>query len=126
MEADQPITCRTMSTDRLYTSIESTNWLLDHGIATVGTSQKGRSGIPPELFDTQNREIFNVACHFEKEKKNICLTSFTVKTMSKGKKNVVVLSTFRPFHGKTIDDGKEKPQIIKFYDFKKGWTDIVD
>ena len=37
MEADQPITGRTISTDRLYTSIESTNWLLDCGIATVGT-----------------------------------------------------------------------------------------
>ena len=29
-------------------------------------------------------------------------------------------------HGKTIDDGKEKPQTIKFYDFTKGGTDIVD
>ena len=37
MEADQPITGRTISTDRLYTIIESTNWLLDRGIATVGT-----------------------------------------------------------------------------------------
>ena len=35
-------------------------------------------------------------------------------------KNVVVLSTFRPLHGKTIDDGKEKSQIIKFYNFTKG------
>ena len=37
-----------------------------------------------------------------------------------------MLSTSRPLHGKTIDDGKEKPQIIKFYDFTKGGTDIVD
>ena len=43
MEADQPITGRTILTDRLYTSIESTNWLLDCSIATVGTLQKGRS-----------------------------------------------------------------------------------
>ena len=42
MEVYQPITGRTISTDRLYTSIESTNWLLDRGIATVGTLQKRR------------------------------------------------------------------------------------
>ena len=46
--------------------------------------------------------------------------------MSKGKKNVVVFSTSRPLHGKTIDDGNEKPQMIKFYDFTKGGADIVD
>ena len=126
MEADQPITGKTISTDRLYTSTESINWLLDRGIATVGTLQKGRSGIRSDFFGTQNREILSATCHFEKEKKNICLTSYTVKTKSKGKKNVVVLSTSRPLHGKTIDDGKEKPQIIKFYDFTKGGTDIVD
>ena len=54
------------------------------------------------------------------------LTSYTVKTKSKGKKNVVLLSTSRPLHGKAIDDGKKKPQIIKFYNFTKGGTDIVD
>ena len=102
MEADQPITGRIISTDLLYTlSIESTNWLLDLGIATVGR-------ITSAIFDTQNREISNATFHFEKEKKNICLTSYTVKTKSKGKKNVVVLSTSGPLHGKTIDDGKEK------------------
>ena len=126
MEADQPITGRTFSTDRLYTSIESTNRLLDCGIATVGTLQKGRSGIPYKLFDTQNREIFSTTCNFEKEKKNICLTSYTVKTKPKGKKNVNVLSTSIPWRGKAIDDGKEKPKLIKFFHFTEGRTDIVD
>ena len=56
----------------------------------------------------------------------MCLASYTIKIKSKGNKNVVLLSISRPLHGKTIDDGKEKPQIIKFYDFTKGGTDIVD
>ena len=90
------------------------------------TLQKGRSRIPSEPFDTPKREFFSAICHFKKEKKNICLTSYTVKIKSKGKKNVVALSTSRILHGKTIDDGKEKPQIIKFFDFTKGGTDIVD
>ena len=42
------------------------------------------------------------------------------------KNNVTVLSTSRPLHRKTIDDGKEKPQIIKFHDFTKRGTDIID
>ena len=109
MDAYQPITGRTISTDRLYTSIEATDWLLDCGIATVGTLQKVRSGIPSELFDTQNREIFSATCHFEKEKKDICLTSHTIKRKSRGKKNVV-LSPSRLLHGKTIDDVKKSPK----------------
>ena len=109
MEADQPITGITISTNCLYTSIESTNWLPDRGIATVATLQKGRSRIPSELFDTQNREIFSATCHFEKEKKDICLTSHTIKRKSRGKKNVV-LSPSRLLHGKTIDDVKKSPK----------------
>ena len=70
--------------------------------------------------------IFSATCHIEKEKKNIWLILYTFKTKSKGKKNVVVLLTPRPLHGKTTDDGNEKPQIINFYDFKKGGTDMVD
>ena len=44
----------TISTDRLNTSIKSTNCLPNRRIGTVGTLQKGRSRIPSELFDTQN------------------------------------------------------------------------
>ena len=102
MEANQSITGRTISTDCLYTSSDSTNWLLDHRIATVGTLQKGRSGIPSELFDTQNREIFSATFHFETEKKNICLTSYTVKTKERQKKSE------RKKHA--IDDGKKRPK----------------
>ena len=123
MEANQPITGRIISADHLYTSIESTNWLLDRGIATAAEREKRST---TELFDTRNREIFSSTCYFEKEKKNIFLTSYTVKTNSKGKKNVVGLSTSRLLHGKTIDDGKEKLQKIKFYNFTKGGTDTVD
>ena len=40
--------------------------------------------------------------------------------------NVALLSTSRPLHGKTIDDGKEKSQIIKLYHFTKGGSGIAD
>ena len=54
------------------------------------------------------------------------VTSYVVKTKSSGKSNVLVLSTRNPILGLTKDDGKSKPAIIKFYDFTKGGTDIVD
>ena len=46
------------------------------------------------------------------------------KVKRKEKYCVIDLQTIN--YGKTIDDGKEKPQIINFYDFTKGGTDIVD
>ena len=48
MEAVQPITGRNISTDRLYASIDCTNWLLNCGFAKIWTLQKGRSEIPSE------------------------------------------------------------------------------
>ena len=32
----------------------------------------------------------------------------------------------RPLMGITRDSGKQKPSIIKFYDFTKGGTDVMD
>ena len=43
MEGDQPITGRTVSTDCLYTSIESTNWLLDCGLQQFVYCRKGEA-----------------------------------------------------------------------------------
>ena len=117
---------RNISMDRLYTSVEIANWLLEKNITIVGTVRKVRVGFPEEAFDIENREVLNKTCHFGKDKKDLCLSSYTVQTKSKGKKNVVILSTTTPMHSCTKDDNKSKPQIIKFYDFTKGGTDIVD
>ena len=45
--------------DRLYTSVEITNWLLEKNITIVGTVQKGRVGFPEEVFDTKIREVLS-------------------------------------------------------------------
>ena len=65
MEKQQSIEGRTTSTDRLYTSIESENWLLSQDIKTAETLKKGRQGIPSELFDTKDRYEFSATCYFE-------------------------------------------------------------
>ena len=126
MEKQQSIKGKTILTDPLYTRIESANWLLAQDIIIVGILLKRTQGILSEFFDTKDRDELSATCQFEKDKKDICLMSYTVKTKSKDKKNVAVFSTCRLLQRKTIDDGKKKPQIIKYYYFTKGRTDIVD
>ena len=110
--------------DRLYSSLSVANWLLDKGITMVGTMQKNRVAIPASLKDVTNREINSTETHWEKNGKPI-FTSYVTKT-NKGRRNVVVLSTIDPLLATTIDDDQCKPAIIKFYDFTKGGTDIID
>ena len=92
----------------------------------VGTMMANRKGIPDELKNAGNREIFSTSIHFEETAKDIAINTYTVKTKSKGTKNVLLLSTTRPLLGITKDDAKHKPAIYKLYDFTKGGTDIVD
>ena len=108
--------------DRLYTSVEIANWLLEKNITIVGTVRKGRVDFPEEVFDTKNRDVLSKTCHFEKGK----ISSYTVQTKLKGKKNFVILSTTRPMDSCTKDDNKSNFQIFKFYDFTTSGTDIVD
>ena len=93
-----------ISTDRLYTSAEQAEWLLEHNITNVGTLLTNRIGIPAELKECKTRDVYSTTCHFEKEDKDLCLMSYTVRTKSKGKKNVLILSTMRPLHGVTKDE----------------------
>ena len=112
--------------DLLYTNILLANWIHGRKITCVGTLNHNRQGIPTELKNTSEREEFSVTCHYESLKKDLCLLSYTVKTKSSSKKNVLLLSTMRPLNGITRDDNKQKPGIYKFYDFTKCGTDIVD
>ena len=98
-----------------YCSIEVANWLLERNMTTVGTVLKNRVGIPPQVFDTKNCKLFSKTFHFEKEKKDLYLTSYTVQSKSKGKKNIVILATPSPLYCSTKDDQKSNPQIFKFY-----------
>ena len=93
MKKQPLIKSRKISTDRiesyLYTSIETDNWLLARHVMTVGTFQKGRQGILSELVDTKHKDEFSGTCHFKKDEKAICFTSYTVKTKPKDKKTLL-------------------------------------
>ena len=125
-EKDISLKGRNISTDPLYTSIPLANWLLERDITTLGTLNMVRHGIPDELEKPNGTEEFSTTCHFEAENGDLCLMNYTVKSKSKGKNNILMLTTLRPLNGKTKDDKKQKPAFQKLYDFTKGDTDIVD
>ena len=94
--------------------------------SNIGILNSNRLGIPDELENPKGREEFSATCNFEKEKRNLFLGSYSVKSKFKGKKNILFLSSIRPMRKKTRDDQKEKPAIQKFYDFTKDVPDTVD
>ena len=84
-----------------------------------------RRGIPDEIKIVTNHEEFSQTIHFEEGKKDLAFCSYHVKTKSKGKQNVLMLTTMPSMLGITRGDGKKKPALYKCYDFSKGGTDIV-
>ena len=117
---------RNISMDRLYTSISTANSLLKNEITVAGTLVTNRIGLPDDLKNAKQQGEFESTMHWEKTKGELSLCTYTIKSKSKGKKNVLVLSTMRPLMGITRDDGKLKPAIVKFYDLTKGGTDAMD
>ena len=91
--------------DRLYTSISTANWLLKNEITVVvGTLVTNRIGLPDDLKNAKKRGKFESIMHWEKTKGDLSLCTYTTKSKSKGKKNVLVSSTMRPLMGITRDD----------------------
>ena len=67
------------------------------------------------VFSVANRYDLSNTIHWESENKDLAICTYTVKTKSKGKKNVFMLTTTRPICGTTIDDEKNKPALYKFF-----------
>ena len=82
------------------------DWLLEHKMTVVGTLMTNRIGIPEEQKYINDCEIFSSTIHWETKYKDIALGLYAVKTKSKGKLSVLLLSTMRPYNGVTRDDGK--------------------
>lgn len=109
----------------------------------MGTWQTNRKGFPDELKDFSDRKVPSTETFFQ-ENGPLRITSYVAKgkmkkvdTSKKKKKKdeeanyakaklITILSTFEPHIGLTVDDLKEKPCIIKVYDFTKGGTDVMD
>ena len=117
---------RNITFDRYYTSVALAKWLLSHNITCVGTLQSNRRGIPSEIKDMSERELFSYEFFWESIENKLMLHSYVVSTKNSGKRNVLLLSTAPAYLGVTKDDGKKKPAIYKLYDFTKGGTDVMD
>ena len=63
---------------------------------------------------------------WQKDKGTMTMTSLTVNTRTSGKQNVLVLATTNPIVGGTKDSSKSKAAYIKFCDYNRGCTDIVN
>lgn len=98
------------SLDPSFNKISLANWFLKRSITCVGALINNRKGIPVELRGNKVREKFSKTLHFEKNEKDINLCTYTVKTKSSGKENVIRFWTMRPFAGITKD--KKKPEIF--------------
>ena len=106
--------------DRLYTSFELADWLLNNGVTMVCTLMSNRVGIPPYVKDVSNRETVSSEIFWEKNgKKNI--SYYVVHNASKKKNSVMVLSTVDPILGITNDYEKNKLALYKLYNFTGGW-----
>ena len=84
---------RNITFDRLYTSIPLARWLLDQNITMLGTMQQNRLGIPAYLKEVVDKEPLNCEIFWESKEEILSLSSYTVSTKSKGKNNVLMLST---------------------------------
>ena len=124
LQSKTPLAGRNISFDRLYTSISIVRWLYERKITAIGTMMLNRKGVPGVFKDIKQRENQSSEIYWEIDGP-VCISSYVVST-SKGKKNVVMLTTTHPLLGTTKDDGKEKPALYKLYDFTKGGTDIID
>ena len=102
LKKHQEMSGRTIATDQLYTGFPLAEWLLSHNIMTVGTIQTNRAAIPVEFKDPTKRENNSYEIIWEKEKGNISIHSYVVKTKSKGKKNVLMLSSRPSQNGKVL------------------------
>ena len=122
----QTLQGRNITMDNLYSSYKLAKQMLqDFGATMTGTMRMNRKGLSKEITLLAGREDLSTEVYWEKSTQKYSLTSYVVKTKSKGKKNIIILSSFPSVQGVTKDE-KKKPQIFKFYDFSKGGTDLID
>ena len=117
---------RNITTDRLYTSYQLTNWLLSKNITTTGTLMSNKKGIPKHLLSVTDRDTPSCEVLYDTNTEGrVSLHSYVVSTKGNQKKNILLMCSQPPLIGVTKDDSK-KPAIYKFYDYTKGGTDQVD
>lgn len=112
-------TSRNVTMDNFFTSLESTQHLLEyHKLTVVGTLRANKTCLPAE-FKTRREEKSSMF-GFQKD---ITLVSYVPKP----RKMVYLMSSLH--HDQIIDEqtgAQQKPEIITFYNATKSGVDVVD
>ena len=110
-------TGRKVTTDHFFTLVNFAKTLRQHGISTVGTINRIRKEIPPEI--KKMKEELYATKVFKHDGCN--LTVYQAKTT----KNVLLLSTMHS--SVDINNGqKSKPETVNFFNSTKFEVDVVD
>ncbi|KAJ4449518.1 hypothetical protein ANN_00918 [Periplaneta americana] len=112
-------TNRNITMDNWFTSIPLASELLKtpYNLTIVGTLRKNKREIPPELLNHKTRKVGTSMICFDQEK-----TLVSYKT----KPNNVVLLLSTTHDTASINPTSKKPDIIEFYNSRKGAVDTLD
>lgn len=108
---------RNVTGDNWFSSMELTEELEKMKLTYVGTMRKDKKVIPNEFLADRNRTPGSVRFGFNG---NRTLVSFVPQK----NRAVALISTMH--HDKSIDEDKNKPEIISFYNSTKCGVDILD
>ena len=110
---------RNISTDRYFTSMTISEYLLDKGMTVVGTMRSDRAGIPKEMKETKSHESPSTLYADIKS----VFVSYVMKTKS-GVTNILVLSSMHR-NALTTREERKKLHVITFYNRTKGGVDVI-
>jgi Transposase IS4 len=109
---------RNITMDNFFTSVELAEDMLKLNSTIVGTLRHNKRPIPLELKPNKHNKKFSSVHVFRKD---MTMVSYVPKE----RKAVILLSTMHN-DGETETTGKQKPEIIKFYNSTKGGVDTMD
>lgn len=111
-------TNKNITSDNFFTSLECVDVLNQNGLTQVGTMRKDKLAIPKELLADKTRPIGSSIHAFHNQ---ITLVSYVPQ-----KNRAVVLISSSMHHSVAVDEEKQKPEIICFYNKTKCGVDLID
>ncbi|XP_071316266.1 piggyBac transposable element-derived protein 4-like [Trachinotus anak] len=117
-DMSQGLSGHNMTCDHFFTSHKLGQELLERKLTMVGTIQKKKSELPPQLLTSKNRPVKSSKFAYTAD------TSLVSYVPKKGK-NVVLMSTLHG-DGRICDQEHHKPEIIMDYNATKGGVDNMD
>ena len=109
---------RNITSDNFFTNLELGRKLLQN-LTIMGTIRKNRKELPAEFMSTKDRKKFTTLYGYQKE---TIIASYCPK---KGKM-VTLLSTMHLDKGTESPGPEKKPEVITYYNAKKGGVDTMD